>query len=124
QRGAFVWLARIGRGADAAKLEERDCGEHEAGEGDDGGERAAGGNVEGERRHRARRKPHEEAGEHRHYRRRHPQFEPAQGAATVIFLSANALRRACAKRAAPGWSPCRQSVSAATGTRLPERLVT
>src|SRR6266404_2659765 len=85
-------------------LEERDCGDHQAGETDDGGEGAAGGNVEGERRHGARRKPHEQASEHRHYGRRHTQLKPFQGAATVMPRSANALRSAWAKRAAPGWS--------------------
>ncbi len=47
-----------------------------------------------------------------------------QGAATAMPCSENALRIALAKLTAPGWSPCRHSVSGATGIGLPESEVT
>src|SRR5204862_4933449 len=46
------------------------------------------------------------------------------GVATEIPCCAKAARSALANATAPGWSPCRQSVPGATGTRLPAKLVT
>src|SRR4030081_33191 len=48
---------------------------------------------------------------------------PRYGAATEMWCSENALRNSFAKATAPGWSPCRHIVSAATEMGVPDRLV-